>query len=180
MSTLKKLLDAAVTKSNIELLVNNVKRIAQKIREQKSLQLDELAVCLAFFFVDLLKNAVDVEAFFTLVNEKTRFFTHRSSEFVRVYNVKNRDNKKAKRMTDVRYAIYQRTVMLYDKLSQFAADVACFAICATKSEKVHAKTNKHSYTLSHVATSKLVKHVAKMKSVQSDIAVLVKYCKKSS
>jgi hypothetical protein len=170
---MRKHYDVAVTKKSIALLVENIKRIATKIREKKSLDLHEVAVCLAFSLRTALKKSLNVDSFFTLVNKNTRFFTHRSSEFVRVYNTKNE-----KKMTDIRYAVYQRTVMHYDAASQFAADVACFACDCEISEKVHAMSKKRMHSLVEVQTSKLVDHVSKHSSLKTDIDTLSKYCSK--
>lgn len=166
-----------MTKSNTDALVNRVKRVAQKIRDKKSLSLSDIAVALAVTFRVTLKKALDVESFFKLVNEKTQFFSHPSSSYVFTFN-KNAKNKK--KMTDVRYAVYQCTVALYDKMSQFAADVLCFDVTCDISEAAHSSSKKLTHRLLDLQTSKAVDHVCKMSSLKDDISVISRYVSKRS
>ena len=164
-----KLLQQSDNKVNRAAVTAAINKVAAKLRDNRDakLKLDEAALCVALKFRKRLATKVSLDTFFEKLNSETKMSSHKSSTFVSKYNS---SCKAEQRMTDFRYALYQVTVALYEKSSQFAADFICFSIETSKSTAAHS--NKVSNRTVSVQTCKVLNKVAALKSLADDVSLL--------
>ena len=160
--------DSAKNRTAIETAIVSIAAKLRKNKESK-LSLSEIALCIACKFSNKLSKLLTIDSFFELINSSSKLRTHKSSTAVLNFN---RTATAAKKMTDVRYALYQTTVALYDKSSQFAAKFICFAVKTNTSVSAHS-SKKSTRTLA-VITCKVFKKVAAKKSLATDVKLLAR------
>lgn len=145
------------------LFIDSLQSIAAKIRANKTLTLIEtciaIAVALRYDIADYVSNS----SFVSTINNKTKYETSTSSALVK-------DNQ-----IDMRSAIYQLTVSLYDAKSQFAKAMTIFDIETTISSKVHARSNKFLHVLKRLRLTESFIACCNEATAKQNIATIDKF-----
>lgn len=145
-----------------------ISKVAAKVKAEKRLTDVEAATCLALKFRTV--KELSTALFFEQVNSKSKVATHKSSTYVAKFNATCKTT--AKRLRDIRNAVYSLTVREYKKDSQFAASVSIFDCCYSVSTA--ANSSNLTYTLKTLKTAATFVKVAALKSLKSEVATCIK------